>query len=71
MASNGNKNNQSKYDDHGNNERRQSRYDPAREAEVMLESMIEKHERYKLGNGHLEKYIVNMHVPVHMMTAGY
>ena len=49
MASNGEKNNQSKYHDHGNNERRQPRYDPAREAEVMLESMIEKHAELLLG----------------------
>ena len=46
MTSNGNNNNQNKYRDRGNN-RRESRYDPAREAQDMLESMIEKHERYK------------------------
>ena len=50
MTSNGNNsnmnNNQNKYRDRGN-KRREPRYDPAREAQDMLESMIEKHERYK------------------------
>ena len=41
-----NNNHNSKYRDRGGT-RREPRYDPAREAQDMLESMIEKHERYK------------------------
>eukprot|EP00984_Skeletonema_dohrnii_P015369 scaffold6625_cov117-Skeletonema_dohrnii-CCMP3373.AAC.6 len=44
--SNSNNNNHNKYRDRGGS-RREPRYDPAREAQNMLESMIEKHERYK------------------------
>jgi pentatricopeptide repeat protein len=48
MSSSGNTNsdNQSNYRDRGGMVR-ELRYDPAREAQDMLESMIEKHERYK------------------------
>lgn len=46
MTSSPSSNNNSRYRSSGGT-RREPRYDPAREAQDMLESMIEKHERYK------------------------